>query len=59
MGNMARVLVLCSTGQEFDDEPMERLQSDVASVAEEFYLSPEDVQAILLKHEPSLAEHVG
>lgn len=53
--NMSAALVLAHTGTEFDDGVMEAICGDVACVAEELDLSPDDVQRLLVLNEPSLA----
>jgi hypothetical protein len=51
---MAFALVLTQTGTELDDGVLDGLCGNVASIAEEFNLSPERVQEILVAHEPTL-----
>lgn len=52
---MAVALVLARTGTEFDDGVMENVCGNVASITEELQLSPDDIQRILVLHEPTLA----
>ncbi len=51
----AIMLVLVRTGTEFEHEVVEGVWNNVAAVAAEYYASPDDIQIILEKHEPSLA----
>ncbi len=51
----AVMIVLGQTGTEFDEGVVERVWGDVAAVAEEYGATPDDVQAALERHEPTLA----
>jgi hypothetical protein len=51
----ATMLVLSRTGTVFEEATITALWDDVATVASEFCASPDDIQRILVMHEPSLA----
>jgi hypothetical protein len=54
----ARLICIAQTGIEIEIHPHSKdaMTIDLANIAEQHDLTPDDIQAILLRHEPSLGE---
>lgn len=53
----ASMLSLVQCGVEFDPRHVDRMIGQLATVAETYNLSPDQMQHLLLSHEPSLLGH--
>jgi hypothetical protein len=58
VASAAHLLCLSRTGWDVTDEGLSAMTLDLARVVEEYGISPEKLQAMLVEHEPRLLEDI-